>query len=159
MKKADYILAMNTAIEASKKDSKATKKSLIEAIEVLMLDYSKTASNKVEEHPNYEEDGVTMVWCLKHQAYETSDKFAVVAKSKTGFHNKCLVADYQWRKFLKDIKEVSNNLTKMIVAEKYDDVAKLNKEKMALELAKDAPYTYPNEEELKMLLPVKKDDN
>ena len=157
MTKAQHIQELMKAIEASKSDKKITKEALIETISVIAAEYVSTASKK-EAHPNIlDDDGKVMqVWCLKHNQYEDVAEFAPVAKSPTGYHNKCRIADYQWKDYLAKIRQVDVKLSEALDAEDYAGAGALNKEKKALVASKDGLYDYPDADEIETISPTKK---
>lgn len=157
MTKAQHIQELMKAIEASKADKKITKAALIETISSIAAEYVSTASKK-EVHPNLldDEGKVVQVWCLKHNQYEDVEGFAPVAKSPTGYHNKCKVADYQWKDYLAKIRQVDIKLSEALDAEDYASAGELNKEKKSLIASKDGLYDYPDADEIERLSPTKK---
>ncbi len=156
MTKAQHIALLMQAIEVSTTDKKATKADLAETISLIAAEYI-ASSTKAEEHPNrVNDDGETEVWCLKHNAYEVASEFAVVAKSKTGYHNKCKVADYQWKDYLRKIKNVDIALSKALESAEYETAAEQNTEKKRLVALKDGLYDYPTTEEITRITPTKK---
>ena len=157
MKKVELINALQAAIVESK-DSKATKKSLAAAIALISDEYQSSARSTKEEHPNTEIEGVLNVWCLKHQAYEPATEFAEVAKSKTGYHNKCKVADYQWKDYLAQIKVVDKELSDALNEGDFENAAALNKHKIGLTNEKDGYYEYPTPEQIIELSPKVKEE-
>ena len=159
MKKVELINALLAAVEASK-DTKSTKKLLAESISTIAAEYQSSARTSTkEEHPNTEIDGVLNVWCIKHTQYEPATEFAEVAKSKTGYHNKCKVADYQWKDYLAQIKIIDRELSESLNDGDFELAAKLNKDKIAASNTKDGLYTYPTDDEIKRISPEVKEDS
>lgn len=155
MTKVELSKAVAQAINESK-DKKATKVALIASIETIMAEYNRSTSKK-DEHPNIldENGSVKEVWCNKHLQYEPAEDFAKVEKSKTGYHNKCKIADYQWRDYLKQIKDIENNIITALDTENYEDAKNLHNTKKSLILAKDSSYEYPDTEEIDRITPSK----
>ena len=116
-------------------------------LEELLAEYKSSASTK-EEHPPVKDDkgNIIEVWCNKHLQYEPVEKFATSTKSKYGYHNKCKLADYQWKYYLSQIKDADAKLSKALDDDDFELAAKLNKEKKQLIITKDGAY--PTEEEL-----------
>ena len=153
MKKAEMIKAVQETLVANKANKK-----LIEAINEIMAEYNRTKSAK-EEHPNLVDDkgNVTQVWCIKHLKYEPVEDFAVVTKSKTGYHNKCRVADWQWKDYLTKIKVVENELSEALSNDDFVTAKELNQTKKDLIIAKDSAYDYPDDDEIARIAPKTKE--
>jgi len=157
MTKAELNSQMVTLIEASKDDKKITKTNLITTIQEIMAEYNKSKSTK-EDHPNQVNDeGVTTgVWCNKHLQYESPEGFVEVKTSKTGYHNKCVIADYQWKDFLSKIKDVETNLSTSLDNGDFDNAKIHNEDKKHLTILKDGKYEYPSNDEIVRISPKPK---
>lgn len=160
-------LRMNIAeaINASKNDTDATKLELIEAIEAIIA----STSTKKDEHPPKDIDGELHVWCIKHNTYELATEFAEVPKSKTGYHNKCKIADLQWKDYLKQIKESgkikieldnklinTDNSDVEAMIEAIEEIKQINDKIEQLSVTKDGAYHYPDSEEIDRISPKRK---
>ena len=156
MKKADFLSTLNTLNESHK-----LPKGYVEELNNLVAQYATARINK-EEHPAIKDDegNITELWCNKHLQYELVAEFATSTKGKDGYHNKCKIADYQWRFYLKEIKRIEDEMTKAIDEERFEDVANLNKDKKQAIILKDGAYPSKDElsnEELEQILPKQKE--
>lgn len=151
MKKSSLISSIRRTINGQKSLSKSFK----EELEDILKEYE-GSSTRVEAYPPITEDGVLKIWCLKHQKYEPATEFAAVARSKTGYHNKCILADYQWRDYLQRIKEIDSKMRGTMEAGEFEEAKKFFEEKKVLESKKDGYYEYPDKEEIERITPRKR---
>lgn len=154
MTKAELIASVMTAVGTENSE-------LASAIKNIMNEY-KGGSTKAkvvrDEHTNLiAEDGSISVWCNKHLKYEPAEEFATVQNSKTGYHNKCKIADLQWKDYLAQIKEVQSEIDSAIEAQTYEKLPALQAKKVDLTTLKDGEYKYPSKKELAKLLPTTKE--
>ncbi len=141
MKKAE-LLTQIAALNAETKLPKGYDSTLMDRIAKL-----NQRNPKAEAHPPILVDGaIAEVWCLKHERYESIDGFTTSTKTKHGYHNKCIVADYQWRKYLRDIKALNAEMMECISNGDFATVETLATQIKTLDSAKAGAY--PREEDM-----------
>lgn len=146
---ADSIIAEATKFNASQE--------LLDALTNLTNEYKSSGKkNSIPEHPPILDDNgnIAELWCIKHLQYEPIDGFAKSTKGKTGYHNKCKVADLQWKDFLAQIKVLNKELGEAIIEltttptkglkQATAKVAEIKSKIDEVTIAKDSPYTYPD---------------
>ncbi len=150
------LLTQIATLNADFKLPKGYEAELLGLIELLNV---KTPKN---DHPAIIEDGViTQVWCLKHERYEPVAEFPLSKKGRDGYHNKCIFADLQWRKFLKDIKATELAMRNAIDSGDFEAAAEHNKSLKNLEILNKSSYTIREElsaDEIAAILPKEKEE-
>ncbi len=148
------LLTQIATLNAEFKLPKGYEAELLGLIELLNV---KTPKN---DHPAIVEDGViTQVWCLKHERYEPVAEFPQSKKGRDGYHNKCVFADLQWKKFLKDIKVTEGLMRASIDSGDFEAAGKHNTTLKSLELLNKSSYIIREElsaEEIAAILPTPK---
>lgn len=153
MTKTELINQLNTLNENTKLP-KGYADQLMNLVNQLNVRQPKAESNP----PKLDDQGnIVEVWCLKHETYEPVSEFATSTKGNTGYHNKCRIADYQWKDYLAKIKVVQADIDAAINEERYTDLPELQAKKVSLTSEKDSAYVYPDADEIERIVPKKKE--
>ena len=117
--------------------AKKANKALTEAITELLELYTKT-SNKdtVKRAKVIEVDGITYVWCNRHEFYEPETNF------KTQKSAECKLGTKHWSNLTKQVHELEGKLTTALDQEDYEAAGTINRDLKALKETRGGRYSF-----------------